>query len=133
MKPLRILIMVLCCSPAAICGEVRVQSRARDDGITEIIISSNEGKVLKTYEVNLSKHHSPATERTKALRWWESYKFGAFVCYNTNQFSGKELCKAGDPKIYNPTKLNVDTWVEAIKAAGMIGEGRWPVVREAAL
>jgi len=104
---------------ASCAAEVAVTSRLKDDGITEISIRSRDGKVLKTYNVNLSKHHRPATEKTPALKRWESYKFGAFVCFNTNQFTGNEFCRTRDPKVYNPTKLDVGGWADAMEAAGM--------------
>jgi len=100
-------------------AEVSITSHSTERGLTEIRIRSEDGDILRTYEVNLSKHHAPAKEKTAALKKWESYKFGGFVCFNTNQFTGKEHCRAADPKIYNPTRLNVSTWVDAMKAAGM--------------
>ena len=53
------------------------------------------------------------------LKKWESYRLGAFVCFNTNQFSGEELCQTGDAKIYNPRQLDVAGWIAAFKQAGM--------------
>ncbi|MHC4441837.1 MAG: alpha-L-fucosidase [Planctomycetota bacterium] len=100
-------------------AEVLVSTRVRDDGITEIRVAAEDGKIVKTYELNLSKHHSPATEKTAALKKWESYKYGAFVCFNSNQFTGKEFCRMSNPKDYNPTKLDVAGWIDAIKKAGM--------------
>ena len=44
---------------------------------------------------------------------------GAFVCFNTNQFTGQELCQNHDAKIYNPRRLDVAGWIAAFKAAGM--------------
>jgi len=105
--------------PADTSAEVTITSQARDAGITEISIRSENGEILKTYKMNLTKHHSPATEKTPALQRWESYKLGAFVCFNSNQFTGKEFCDARDAKLYNPTNLNVVNWVDAMKAAGM--------------
>ena len=110
---------VFALTPASFAAEASITSRVKDDGITEISIRSKNGKVLKTYEVNLSKHHWPAIEKTPALKRWESYKFGAFVCFNSNQFTGDELCRTRNPKVYNPTKLDVGSWVDAMEGAGM--------------
>jgi len=71
------------------------------------------------YRIDLSQRHVPASEPTDLLRRWESYRLGAFVCFNTNQFSGIEICRASDPKTYNPEHLDVAGWVAAFKAAGM--------------
>lgn len=73
----------------------------------------------KAIEENLSHHHSPAMEKTAALQRWESYKLGAFVCFNTNQFTGDEICRTRDPKVYNPAELDVRGWVDAMSLAGM--------------
>ncbi len=104
---------------SACAGEVTVSSRVNEDGLTELSVHSDAGDLLKTCHVNLSTHHSPATERTPAVARWESYRLGAFVCYNTNQFTGDELCRADDPAVYAPRKLDVDSWVVAMRAAGM--------------
>ena len=53
------------------------------------------------------------------MKQWGSYRLGAFVCFNTNQFSGIEICRASDPKAYNPQHLDVAGWVAAFKEAGM--------------
>ena len=98
---------------------VTTTSRLTNEGLTEICIRSGDGNTLKTYEVNLSRHHSPATKKTAALEQWESYRLGAFVCFNTNQFTGDELCRTRDPKVYSPARLDVRSWVDAMKTAGM--------------
>ena len=100
-----------------------------------IRITSTDGGE-RVYRIDLSKRHFPATESTDLLKKWESYRFGAFVCFNSNQFSGSEHCKITDPKIYNPQQLDVAGWVAAFKAAGMkyavlttkhcIGHCLWP-------
>jgi hypothetical protein len=41
------------------------------------------------------------------------------VCFNTNQFTGDELCRTRNPKVYNPAALDVRTWVDAMTMAGM--------------
>jgi len=96
-----------------------VEANMRDDGVEEVRITTADGKAPKVYELNLSGHHSPATYKTPALKKWESYKLGAFLCFNSNQFSGSEHCQTKDPNIYNPTDLNVPGWTDAIKKAQM--------------
>jgi alpha-L-fucosidase len=90
----------------------------RDGSNSTIHVKASDG-VETTYRIDLSPSHSPASEKTELLRKWESYRFGAFVCFNSNQFTGEELCNARDPKIYNPDQLDVAGWVATFKAAGM--------------
>jgi alpha-L-fucosidase len=46
-------------------------------------------------------------------------RFGAFVHFNMNTFSGTWGCARQDPKKFNPTQLNCRQWVSAFKAAKM--------------
>jgi hypothetical protein len=98
-------------------GEPTVHE-TREGSRSLIQIKSPDGGE-KTYRIDLSPRHSPAAEKTKALKRWESYRLGAFVCFNTNQFTGEELCTARDAKVYNPRQLDVAGWVAAFKQAGM--------------
>ena len=83
-----------------------VITEIRENGTSVIrITSTNYGE--RVYRIDLSQRHSPATEKTDVLKKWESYRFGAFVCFNSNQFSGSEHCKITDPKVYAPSQL---TW-----------------------
>jgi alpha-L-fucosidase len=93
-------------------------TETRDGPISTIHIKSPDG-TEKTYRLDLTSRHSPTSQQTDLLKKWQSYRLGAFVCFNTNQFTGEELCTARDPKIYNPTQLDVAGWVAAFKAAGM--------------
>jgi hypothetical protein len=101
----------------AAAGEPLV-TETREGGISVIRIKASDGQE-KVYRIDLSRHHSPATEKTDLLKKWESYRLGAFVCFNTNQFTGEEFCKTRDPRVYNPQQLDVAGWVSAFKAAGM--------------
>lgn len=96
-----------------------VTAVSKPGGVTEIAIAPVEGGQPVVYRLDMSKHFSPAREKTPALAAWESYRFGAFVCYGSNQFSGSEHCGTRDPKIYNPTSLDVAGWAAAFKRAGM--------------
>lgn len=73
----------------------------------------------KTYRIDLSPRHTPASEGDARLKQWEAYRLGAFLCFNSNQFSGSEHCLITDPKLYNPPSLDVAGWVAAFKQAGM--------------
>jgi len=93
-------------------------TEAREGGTSVIRIKSGD-VAENVYRIDLSGRHSPATAKNDLLKTWESYRLGAFVCFNSNQFSGSEHCKADDPGIYNPQDLDVAGWVAAFKAAGM--------------
>jgi len=95
-----------------------VVKETREGGTSVIHITGKDG-AEKVYRIDLSQHHSPATAKNDLLKKWESYRLGAFVCFNSNQFSGSEHCKITDPKIYNPQYLDVAGWVKAFKDAGM--------------
>ncbi len=103
--------------PQRLCAEPVVKE-TRDGGTSVIRITPDEG-AEKIYRIDLSQRHSPASEQNALLKIWKSYRLGAFVCFNTNQFSGIEICRASDPKAYNPEHLDVAGWVAAFKAAGM--------------
>lgn len=97
-------------------GPVVTETRANGESVIRITSTSGSETV---YRIDLSGRCSPAGKDSDLLKKWESYRFGAFVCFNSNQFSGSEHCKATDPKIYNPQVLDVAGWVAAFKAAGM--------------
>jgi alpha-L-fucosidase len=112
---LTIAVTLLCVEASAAEPEI---SETRDDGISTILVKTSDG-TEKTYRIDLSPRHSPASQETDLLKKWQSNRLGAFLCFNTNQFTGEELCTARDPKIYNPTQLDIAGWVATFKAAGM--------------
>ena len=60
------------------------------------------------------------TERQ--LRHLRETPFYAFVHFSPNTYTGLEWGTGKeDPAIFNPTELDCDSWVEAIKSAGMKG------------
>ncbi len=59
------------------------------------------------------------TERQ--LNWFET-NFYAFIHISPNTFTGLEWGTGNeDPAVFNPTELDCDQWVDAIKSAGMKG------------
>jgi alpha-L-fucosidase len=110
--------LVTSCLATQLCAAEPVVTETRDGAKSAIRVKASDGGE-KVYRIDLSRRHSPASEKTAVLKKWESHRLGAFVCFNTNQFTGEELCKAQDAKIYNPRQLDVAGWVAAFKAAGM--------------
>jgi hypothetical protein len=58
--------------------------------MTVLRIKSAAGAERAVYRLNLTKHHEPATTRNDLIDRWESWRWGAFVCFNLNQFTGEE-------------------------------------------
>lgn len=57
----------------------------------------------------------------KQLDWFELEQY-AFVHFGVNTYTNKEWGDGSEPEsIFNPTKLDCDQWVEAIKSAGLKG------------
>jgi len=88
------------------------------NGITSLRVASADGKELATYNIDLRTHYKPATKASENIRRWESYKFGAFVCYSLNTFVGDEFAQ-GPASLYRPSKLNVPSWAKLFRQAGM--------------
>ena len=66
----------------------------------------------------------PATERTAAIAHYEKLRFGMFVHYTINTFLDKPFWETlrgplPSPRIYAPTKLDVDQWIATAKEAQM--------------
>ncbi len=95
-----------------------VVTEVREGTTSTLRITATDGSET-IYRIDFSQRRSPATERTDLIKKWESYRLGAFVCFNSNQFSGIEICQATDPKTYNPQQLDVAGWIAAFKQAGM--------------
>jgi len=90
------------------------------NGISEITITpASDGQPIK-YRLDLSKNFLPETKKDDpTVARWERYRLGAFVCYNTNQFTGKEWCSSTAPAVHNPSQLDVAGWAAAFRKAGM--------------
>lgn len=53
---------------------------------------------------------------------WQDIEFYAFIHFGINTFTDSEWGSGGEsPSIFNPTSLNAEQWVKAVKAAGMRG------------
>jgi hypothetical protein len=82
--------------------EPRVDEKTLPDGLTELKVVSEAGKDLAVYKVDLKTRHEPATNRTGIIKQWENWRYGAFFCFNDNQFNGEELSKNKEAKLFNP-------------------------------
>lgn len=100
-------------------SEPSVEEHTGADGRVEIRINAAGTSPTLLCTIDLSKRHCPATKPTEALERWRAWRFGAFVCFNTNQFTGKEICRAKDPKVYSPAELDIAGWIKTFKRAGM--------------
>jgi alpha-L-fucosidase len=50
---------------------------------------------------------------------WQDLEFGVIIHFGTNTFLDREWGDGtADPKVFNPSDLNVDQWMRAIRAAG---------------
>jgi len=106
-------------APAA--AGITVTETRREDGSSSIEVVDEARAITKRYAINLSDHHCPATGPNDAtVKRFRSWVFGAFLCYNSNQYSGTEFCSSKDPVAdFRPTKLDMKQWVRTMKAAGM--------------
>ena len=103
--------------PAA---QITFKETRQKNGHSEIRIVDNQGRVKARYPINLTTHYHPATSADDpVIKRWKSWKYGAFLCFNSNQFSGQEFCRIRDPQEYAPAKLDVRQWIDTFKAAGM--------------
>ncbi len=112
------MVITTSCLATQLCAAEPVVTETREGGKSAIHITSADGGE-RVYRIDLSRQHTPAAEKTDVLKKWESYRLGAFVCFNTNQFTGEESCKGRDAKVYNPPQVDVAGWVTVFKEAGM--------------
>ena len=73
---------------------------------------------IKTFLENAGK----VVPSERQLRHLKETPFYAFIHFSPNTYTGLEWGTGEeDPAIFNPTDLDCDSWVEAIKSAGMKG------------
>lgn len=120
MIPVRstVVALILGLAATALAADPEIAESKRADGLTELKVTSG-GETVATYQINLKDRHEPATMPTAAIRRWESHRFGGFFCFNDNQFTGIEFSVNKDPKLFNPTKLDIAGWARTMKKAGM--------------
>ena len=106
---------------AAHAGEPRVTEERMPGGLSVIKIVAADGHELALYRIDMSTHHYPAASSDSELvKRFRSWRFGAFLCFNSNQYSGQEFCLSKDPvSEFQPTTLRMKEWIQTIKDAGM--------------
>jgi alpha-L-fucosidase len=115
------IVNLLFCQSALDAAEPTVKEERGKDGISLIRVTAADGTPLAEYKIDLGTHHHPAAGADDPLvKRFKSWRFGAFLCFNSNQFSGTEYCTSKDPvKDFQPTALDVKQWIRTIKGAGM--------------
>ncbi len=90
-------------------------------GVSVIRITAEDGRETASYRIDLSRHHSPASSPDSPLvKRFRSWRFGAFLCFNSNQYSGQEFCPSKDPVgEFRPTALAMQEWIHTLHDAGM--------------
>ena len=85
--------------------------------------------------VEFLKEAARVVPSKRQLDWFEMERY-AFVHYGVNTYTDREWGEGTeDEKIFNPTALDCDQWVEAVKSAGLSVKNssyKGDVVREAA-
>jgi hypothetical protein len=100
--------------------KISIVELKRADGDSDIRIDNQITGQKASYRIPLRRQHHPATdENNPAIERWKSWRYGAFLCFNTNQFTGHEHCRARDPQVFAPDSLPVDQWVEQVKSFRM--------------
>ena len=70
--------------------------------------------VAKGYGQNFSEI-KPSPQQSE----WQDLEFGVIIHFGTNTFLNREWGDGtADPKVFNPTQVNTDQWMKAVKAAG---------------
>ncbi len=115
------LVALLLTVVAACAAEPTVTEERLPGGSSVIKITAEDGRELASYRINLSTHHYPAASADDPrVTRFRSWRFGTFLCFNSNQYYGQEFCPGKDPvSEFQPTALEMKKWVQTIKAAGM--------------
>ena len=114
------LVLLLTVAAANAAGPTVTEERM-PGGISVIKITAADGRELASYRIDLStRHHPPASADDRRVKRFRSWRFGAFLCFNSNQYSGQEFCPSKDPvSEFQPTALEMREWIQTVKAAGM--------------
>ena len=107
-------------SSQPVAQNIEITETRLPSGDSEIHVSTGPDRPAAVYRIRLTPHHHPATSpQAPAIKRWASWKYGAFLCFNSNQFTGQEHCRAKAPKMFAPNHLDVSQWISTFKAAGM--------------
>lgn len=99
---------------------IPVREKRLPNGNSVLQVLKADKTVAVEYPIAFVPHHRPATSKAgKAIGNWLKWKLGAFLCFNSNQFSGREFCLTKNPKIYAPPRLDVEQWISTFKEADM--------------
>jgi len=98
-----------------------VVKETREEDGTSLISVVVEDEEKARYTIDLSRNYEPATaEDDPLVRTLKARRLGAFLCYNSNQYSGTEFCRSKDPVgDFRPASLDVDQWMKTLNATGM--------------
>ena len=78
-----------------------------------VLLSIGSQLIAQTYE-------QPKSVLNEKHKEFSSWKYGMFLHFNLSTYTGKEWSNGHeDPLLFNPTKLDCNQWMSAIKAAGM--------------
>ena len=85
-------VIVLSLSGVSALGAITVTETVLPNGDSSIEVVNPIRGITRTYNINLSTHHSPATSPNDPLvQKFESWKYGALLSYNLNNYTGVEL------------------------------------------
>lgn len=119
-----VMFLVLFACPASLLPAEPTISEVRGkDAHSKIQITTPDGHLVASYAIDLTNRHHPPTDPNDPLvKRFKSWRFGAFLCFSSNQYSGElsEYSESKDPVgQFRPTHLDVRQWIKTLKDAGM--------------